>query len=210
MTLKTHNVPQVGAFIVANALLIAAVFLGIDLTAWEPSRVHTAIIAALIAPIVVAVLNALLTHSQKAVLVFWRWRHPLPAHQAFSAVANSSPRIDVSALKNKVKPWPVEPAAQNLAWLKLFRKHERDPVIAESHRLYLLMRDLTALAFLFTVLCAGALAAAPSLLTALVYLAGLVGCYLLFRLAASRYGFGLVANVLSKESTDLPAKKEKR
>ena len=60
-----------------------------------------------------SVLNELLTPNDKARLVFWRWRDPLPGSRAFTKYAQQDVRVDLAALTSKFGALPTSPRDQN-------------------------------------------------------------------------------------------------
>lgn len=72
----------------------------------------------LIAPLILFILNGLLSSNQKAVLVFWRFKHPLPGSRAFTVLGFQDSRVNMtqkSLLLGICKSWQ---------WLvKIFNLH---------------------------------------------------------------------------------------
>ena len=151
------------------------------------------------AGIIVAVLNALPSADLKATLVFWRWRHALPGHRAFSVHAGADSRINPSRLKTMFKGSPPDdPKEQNAAWYKLYRTVRDDVVVSSSHKLFLLLRDYTSMSVVFfLVFTPWALIEMGNKATASGYGAILVTQYLVVRLAAANAGTRMVTNVLA-------------
>jgi len=58
------------------------------------------------------VLNGLLSGNMKAILVFWRFRHPLPGHRAFTLLGPKDPRVDIMVLEAQIGPLPPLPPHQ--------------------------------------------------------------------------------------------------
>lgn len=147
------------------------------------------------------VLNGLLPGDTKAVLVFWRVRHALPGHRAFTLLGPRDPRVDMAILEARIGPLPTVAADQNLAWYKLYRGHRDEQPVAEAHRRYLLTRDLAVLTLLFLLALPAALylADVDGDLVAGYGVALTLG-YLVTSLAAQRYGKSLVTNVLAVAS----------
>lgn len=203
--LKGQNAIYLWSFISINI----AVFLGLlaskALTessldhAWRQVTVKDGMIAAGI-PILAIVFSGLLRDVGKARLVFWRWTHPLPGCRAFSELLAADPRIDVQGLKAKLGELPQEPQAQNALWYKLYRKHSSAPRVLEAHKLYLLIRDVTATAAVFVVLLPiGILFCTLAFRIAVAYSGALIVQYFFVATAARNYGERFVMNVLSEE-----------
>jgi hypothetical protein len=146
--------------------------------------------------------NGMLSATTKARLVFFRWRHALPAHRAFSQHSFDDPRIDQVKLKkvcgNKI---PSEPGEQNALWYRLYKTIEDHPAVTQVHKDFLLMRDYTALAAIFIVLY-GATSSifAKSWIASLIYWAGLIVQFAAARRAAAVYGTRFVTTVLAQKA----------
>lgn len=151
------------------------------------------------AGIIVAVLNALPSADLKATLVFWRWKHALPGHRAFSVHAAADSRINPSRINTMFKgSSPVDPKEQNAAWYKLYRTVRDDVVVSSSHKLYLLLRDYASISVIFlAVFTPWALIEMENRAAALGYGAILLAQYLVVRLAAANAGTRMVTNVLA-------------
>ena len=149
------------------------------------------------------VVNGLLGADTKARLVYWRWSNPLPGCRAFSRYAERDARIDMDALPRVLGRWPVEPRQQNATWYRLYKSVEREPAVMDAHRLFLLTRDYTAIAFLMLVVASPlALWLLPSALTTAAYTGLLLLQYLLARKAASTYGVRFVTSVLAIKAVE--------
>ncbi len=155
--------------------------------------------------IIVFLLNGLLTSDFKAKLVFWRRRHVYPGFRVFTTLIDKDCRINRGALENIYGKLPIEPNAQNELWYKIFKKDEFHPMVFDSHRSFLLSRDLTAFSFL--LLCMYPMLALVASLFFLVSCSSLIG-YLLFLLAqylscslvSQHYGNRFACNVLAHAS----------
>ncbi|SHF54715.1 hypothetical protein SAMN02746095_03662 [Acidocella aminolytica 101 = DSM 11237] len=152
-----------------------------------------------IAAIVVKVVNALPSADVKATLVFWRLKHAPPGHRAFSVYAQQDTRINQQRLKTIFKgTLPSDPADQNAAWYKLYRPLRDDVIISSAHKLFLLLRDYTAIcALLILTFGPWALIGMASKNVAAGYVAILLGQYLIVRMAAANAGIRMVTNVLA-------------
>jgi hypothetical protein len=97
---------------------------------------------------------------------------------------------------------PTEPAEQNAAWYKLYRPIRDDVVVASAHKLFLLLRDYTAMSVLFILACGPwAFIAISNKHVALEYLAILFGQYLVVQKAAANAGVRMVTNVLALKTS---------
>jgi len=166
---------------------------------WEFLTGKTGVTATLI-PLLTVVLAGMLGDHLKTVLVFWRSNHPLPGCRAFSNIAASDPRIDLGLMSKHMGPLPTTPQEQNQVWYCLYRKHDGNTIVIESLRVYLLTRDMTALACGFVLFMpAATLLVGASLKIFAAYLAFLILQYVVLSRSASNYGQRFVANVLSEE-----------
>jgi hypothetical protein len=143
-------------------------------------------------------LNGFLDPEDKARLIYWRWRNPLPGSRAFSTEAVRDSRIDLERLKQKCGPFPEEGQAQNILWYQLYKPLAKEPAVLDAHRGYLLGRDYTIFALL-QLLVLGPMAifqfAMASWAFAFVGLLALQ-CAVAW-IAAARYGRRMVRTVLA-------------
>lgn len=93
----------------------------------------------------VAFLGALPSDHLKAVLVFWRWKDPLPGSRAFEkANLRADPRISIEGLRAHLDgEFPRNGRKQNVVWYQLYRSVQSESAVAQAHYEYLLFRDLT-------------------------------------------------------------------
>lgn len=99
-------------------------------------------------PIPVLILTSLLPASFKAVLVYWRIKNPLPGSRAFSEHARKDHRINLEKLRENVGEFPLDARKQNAKWYELYRQVKDEPSVIDSHKNYLLFRDIAALSLL--------------------------------------------------------------
>ncbi|MGX9983173.1 hypothetical protein [Methylobacterium fujisawaense] len=191
--------------IAANALLLAYVLQGgpspPDLAALIGRA--SGLLPVGFACLTTTVVNGLLSSTTKARLVFLRWRHPLPGCRAFSRLAPADPRIELDRLRRALGgKFPATPEAENAAWNRLLAAVKNEPNVLQSHRDFLLTRDLTGLAAIVLVVF-GAIAAvfAPTSRAAGLYGLVLAAQYLLVRQAASNYGSRFVCTVMAARSS---------
>lgn len=203
VNLKAKNTPQLWILLSANILIICGVFFPLYFK--EITQEFDVIfilkgLGASIAPLLLFLLNGLLSSNQKAVLVFWKFKNPLPGSVAFSRISKEDPRIDRKKLKEIYGSLPKNPLDQNKLWYKIYRKNSLDIVISESHRAFLLARDLTSLCFLFIVFIGFPAILIASRPISVYYFCFLLVQYLLVVKGAQNRGRRFVANVLAKES----------
>ena len=144
------------------------------------------------------ILEGIFSSDLKAVLVFWKIKNPLPGSRAFTDVASKDPRIDFEALKRIYSgKLPATPQEQNTAWYSLYKKYAENKVVLESHRWFLLMRDMVALTVvLIPINIIGYLILCIDIKIMYFHILVLMGLYFLISQASRNYGNRFVANVL--------------
>jgi hypothetical protein len=208
--LKGKNSLYLWSFVSVNV----AVFLSLVVTrhfdrasiagSWAHVTAKNGIVAVSI-PLATIIMSGLLNDINKARLVFWRWRHPLPGTRAFSELIWTDSRIDVPALKKSIGKFPRAPQEQNALWYRLYRKHKMTRSVWESHKVYLLARDMSTIAALAALLFSvGAASARIDLWATLIYSMLLTAQYVFIAKAAHNYGNRFVLNVICEESSSLP------
>lgn len=148
--------------------------------------------------LLVTILEGVFPDHLKAVLVFWRWRHPLPGCRAFTVIAKKDPRIDTRELERLLGVLPTDPLEQNRLWYRVYKMHADHLAVTQAHRVYLLTRDMACFSVLFLV----ALPVSLYLVTATLNLVmgyGLVllAVYTIIAVASRNYANRFVANVLA-------------
>lgn len=152
-------------------------------------------------PIILFIINGLLTSQQKAVLVFWKLKDPLPGSKAFSVYSNKDPRIDLAKLQSVYGTLPTDAAEQNRLWYKIYRKNNTEVSVENSHREFLLGRDLVSITFLYIIFAGIPTFVLLFSVLSLYYLLFLVVEYLILVQVAKNHGIRFVCNVLAVEST---------
>lgn len=166
---------------------------------WSQVSAKNGITAAAI-PIVVVILSGVLSDNLKARLVFWRWRDPLPGCRAFSSLIQKDARIDCKVLTAKHGRFPKSPSAQNALWYRFYRDHKMKTMVWHAHRVYLMTRELTAVAACLAILLPACAALAQiDARTLAYYFAELVVQFAIVATAARNYGYRFVLDVLSEE-----------
>jgi hypothetical protein len=164
-------------------------------------------VIAAVSSLLTFILNGVLPSGFKAALVFWRVKHIYPGCRIFTSLMNNDLRIDKDSLIRSYGELPVDPIAQNKLWYKIFKSNQFDPMIFESHKSFLLSRDLTGLAFLFFV-CYSAAALIDKFVfsndTRLLYLyiIYLLAQYVLLSIVSRHFGNRFACNVLAKVSAE--------
>lgn len=198
-TLKGRNLAWLVATLVLDVLvlLVLAFHMAIqDLTPTAIAAVRTSLTVLL--PIPALILSSLISADHKAILVFWRFKHPLPGARAFSAHAQADHRIDLEKLKKHVGEFPVDPRQQNAKWYGLYKQVDSDPSVVDSHKNYLLFRDIAAMSLLLVpVLPVAMYFIGVDTTRILISAAWFLGQYLVTALAAQTTGTRFVQNVLA-------------
>lgn len=203
VNLKAKNTPQLWILLSANILIICGLIFPVylkELTSEFDIILILKGIGASIAPLLLFLFNGLMSSNQKAILVFWKLKDPLPGSEAFSKLSKEDTRIDRKKLKKIYGALPKKPSEQNKLWYKIYKKNSLDIVISESHRAFLLARDLTSLCFLF-VICIGI----PVIVLckwpiSIYYFVFLVIQYFIVVIGAQNRGRRFVTNVLATET----------
>ena len=109
-------------------------------------------------------------------------------------------RIDRKKLKEIYGALPKNPSEQNKLWYKIYKKNSLDIVISESHRAFLLARDLTTLCFLFVIFIGIPVVILGKWPISIYYFAFLVIQYFIVVVGAQNRGRRFVTNVLATET----------
>jgi len=205
-TLKTKNALYLWSFIAANWVVFFAIMIAakLDYTSmngmWHRIAAKDGMIAACM-PIFTIILNGLLGDQAKARLVFWRWKDPLPGCRVFSELIHADPRIDIKRLKEKLGGFPRSAKEQNVAWFQVYKRQAKSVVVNDSHRLYLLTRDMAALSVVFAIAFPlGAIWSTTSWSLQVGYFIGLLVQFAMISTSARNYGNRFALNVLTEES----------
>lgn len=162
-------------------------------------RVEDGLIAA-ISSLFTFVLNGLLPSNFKATLVFWRIHDTLPGCRVFTDLIDKDYRIEKADIIRKFGKLPTEPQAQNTLWYKIYKENEFDPMIFDSHRNFLLSRDLTGLSFLFLIIYTSLaiLIFKIGFNVALLYIVFLLTQYIILAIVSQNYGKRFTCNALAR------------
>ena len=198
-TLKGRNLAWLVATLVLDVLVLLVLAFDStiqDLTPTGIAAVRTSLAGLL--PIPALILSSLISADHKARLVFWRFTYPLPGSRAFSVYAPADHRIDVGKLEKHVGEFPVGEREQNAKWYGLYRKVDSDPSVVDSHKNYLLFRDIAAMSLLLVPVLPVVMYVvgvdSPSILISTTWF---LGQYLITALAARTAGIRFVQNVLA-------------
>ena len=159
-SIKSRYRGRLKAFVALIALLVFAVFSGSDVLGAIQVRQWTALVdlklmLCLVLPLATLILDGIVTPDFKAVLVYWKWRNPLPGHEAFTVHGQEDDRVDMDALEAEYGPLPTDSAEQNLRWYKLSKATEDRASVDEAHYAWLLTRDLTNLSLSLLIVSVG-------------------------------------------------------
>lgn len=184
-----------------NVIAFVVVATGVE-DVWSLSKaVLNSAAVSVVLGIVTLILNGQLGADNKARLVFWRMRHPLPGCRVFSRYMHEDPRIDPKVLETRFGPLPEAPDDQNRLWYRIYKAQGNEASIADAHRSYLTTRDLATLTalFLLTFVPVSVLLAEIQVLW-ISYAGAMAVIYLLTSQAARTYGKRLVTNALASGS----------
>lgn len=198
-TLKGRNLAWLVATLVLDFLVLLVVAFQTAIDDLTPTRmaVIRASLTALL-PIPALILSSLISADHKAILVFWRLKRPLPGSRAFSVHAPADHRIDLAKLKKNVGEFPVSERDQNSKWYGLYKQVDSDPSVVDSHKNYLLFRDIAAMSLLLVpVLPVVMYFSGVDSTRILVSAAWFLGQYLVTAFAARTTGIRFVQNVLA-------------
>lgn len=150
------------------------------------------------AAILIVVMEGIFSNRIKEVVVFWRLKNRLPGHRAFSYIGPRDPRIDMNKFKHMFPHGPPSnPQEQNAEWYRLFRQHQDKVQVFQSHKAFLLTRDLTSLTIVFIPLgLFGHFLLENKIDMIFYHLMLLFVLYGIISFAARNYGERFVANVL--------------
>ena len=202
-TLKGRNLGWLVATLVLDvlALLVLAFDAAIKDVALTTAATLRASLTVLL-PVPALVLSSLLSADFKAILVFWRLKDPLPGSRAFSKYAAADPRIDLTKLKKHVGEFPADAREQNAKWYGLYKQVASDPGVSDSHKNYLLFRDIAAMSLLLVpVVPIVMFAIDADVRRMLSSTAWFFGQYVVAALAARNTGKRFVQNVLAVHAT---------
>jgi len=151
-------------------------------------------------PILLVVLNGILSSRLKVFIVFWRWRNGLPGHRAFSKYLFSDSRINIDGLKKIYGELPTDPVKQNNLWYSFLTKNKEKIIVNDSHKAYLLTRDMTAISSVFLLAIAIIFLSSIGIELKLLSSAYFIIQYIVLMIVARNYGKRFTCNVLTIES----------
>lgn len=198
-TLKSRNLAWLVATLILDVLVLLVLAFHSAIEDLTPTAVATVRASlTLLLPIPALILSSLISADHKAILVFWRFKHPLPGSRAFSVHAPADHRIDLEKLKKNVGEFPVSERDQNAKWYDLFKQVDSAPSVLDSHKNYLLFRDIAAMSLLLVpVLPVAMYSSGVGTSRILISTAWFLGQYLVTAFAARTTGIRFVQNVLA-------------
>jgi hypothetical protein len=203
-SLKEQNSKLIWVFFLFNVVLFYIIGLSqiINFSELEiKSFITVRGVWVLIVPLLLFVLNGIVSSDIKAVLSFWRFKNPLPACRAFSFYADKDDRIDKNFLTSKFGQLPSLPNEQNSLWYKIYKKHQENPVVKKSHKDFLLARDITSVAFLFFFVGGISILFLTAEAVKWIYIIYLLIQFLIFAIVAQNHGKRFVCNALAIETS---------
>jgi len=99
-------------------------------------------------PILLIVLQGVISSKRKEILVFWKRKNRLPGCRAFSKYLKEDNRINKKKLIEKYGKFPKKEDKQNQLWYSIYKKIS-DKGIDKTHKDYLLSRELTTVTVFF-------------------------------------------------------------
>lgn len=207
-SLKEQNERSYWLFAIANiAILISLVVCGsIDLqhmtTVIKIITCKNGIWISLL-PLLGIVLNGLLPSNVKAMIVYARFKHALPGHRVFSKLGKADSRIRLERIAKKYVKLPRNPIDQNKLWYEIYKKHQDKPAIRDSHKKFLLMRDMASLSFIIWLGSVIVFVIFYTLkIDVISYLVFGTIQFLVTMISARNYGNRFTCNILAEESGD--------
>lgn len=157
--------------------------------------------------IVVVVIGGIVSPNIKARIVSIGLE-PLPGYRAFTKRMLNDDRINVDALRKKIKAFPVNGKDQNLRWYRIYKKHAEKPSVSQAHKSYLLTMEMSVICLLaLSIVVIFAFVDWYYLEQKInrrphfyLYLGLLVVQFIASAWAARTYGISMVRNVLAEES----------
>lgn len=161
-----------------------------------------------VSTLVTFIINGFLNSKVKTILVFRKKEDYYPGCRVFTELVDEDDRIDKSLLKSKYNKLPTDPSSQNKLWYSIFKKYEFDPMIFDSHRNFLLSRDLTGLSFIFLIIYSLAAIISVFLYNVSIkwlffYIVFLILQYIILSLVSRNYGERFSCNVIAKECSNI-------
>ena len=198
--------PYIIAFVIFNSLLLY-VFSTPDFNiskidtffteGWEKKGALGVLIA-----ILSYVMNSIVDRNIKASFIFWKFKNPMPGHEAFSRYGITDPRVDMKKLEREYGNLPTNQTDQNTLWYSIMKKNEGKQSVIWANQQWLLTRDLTSLSVIFLLLSIPIYYfQAVSFNTVASYYLIMIVIYTLCVISATVNGVSFVTTVLAEESS---------
>ena len=201
--LKGQNVKWLCAMVGFDIFVVLALAMSPAFgTALPFEKITTRVGMATLLPVIITLLAALIPPDFKAILVYWRTTETLPGHRAFSVHAPGDPRIDLDVLRKNIGVFPADARDQNTTWYRLYKKVSDEASVVDSHKDFLLFRDLAAISLLLAMAAPPALYVMGCTVNAAIAVSCIfLGQYVVAAIAARYRGFRFVTNVLAHHSS---------
>lgn len=201
-SLKDSYRLQLLAVLAANLALYYALVNGLSISNLKAETVSTHLATLFPGGLAVAlcgILNSQLTYLQKARIVFFRWRDPLPGCRAFSHHAVQDPRIDMKAVRAKWSPLPRGAQQQNALWYRLYQQESGTEAVDYLNKHWLFARDYACMCvLLFIALGALGIYQMPSVLSWSVFMGIVLTQFFFVRRSALNYAERFVLTVIAQ------------
>lgn len=205
-SIKAINRKYLVCYIVVN-ILVFCYFIKLEITIPSIIDPKNMIFIGLYA--VAIILEGIISSDFKAILIFFRFKNPLPGSRSFSEIVPKDSRIDINILKSKYFPLglPTEPEEQNKEWYKIYKQFSSLSTVFEAQKYFLLTRDLVVLSLiLIPISIVGYIIFGIEVSSILIHLSFLVIVIILGIIACRNYGDRFVANVLAEAVNKNPEK----
>ena len=206
-SIKSRYTGRLKAFVALIALSVFVVFSGNDVLRDALAGQWTCLIdlkhlLSLGLPVATLILDGIVTSEFKAVLIYRKWRNPLPGHEAFTLHGREDCRVDMDALEAEHGPLPTDPSAQNQLWYKLSKATADRASVDEAHYAWLFTRDLTNLSFALLIVTLGLASMFQVSGWEWIVLVGAQGLlYVVLSQVAANKGIRFVTTVLAEAAT---------
>jgi hypothetical protein len=200
--LRSRNTPSEVTFIIWCIALFMAFWTGYNNLSQTLSETFSKLnlkdgIFMIMSPFIVYIFTGYLSGLNKARLIFWRWKYPLPGSRVFTEADAQDQRIRTPELKVKLKELPTDPEKQNALWYKQYRKYADCASVQQTHQTYLLLTDFAVISLFFLIAGTIVLIATKHYsINGLYYSLVMLVHFVMSALAARSYGFDFVHNVL--------------
>jgi hypothetical protein len=151
-------------------------------------------------PIFSLLVNGLISNRIKSIIIFWRFKDSLPGSRAFSKYSKMDPRINYDNLLMKMGKFPVSPKEQNSTWYRIFKERENKTQIFNSHKNYILSRDIAIITFTFLIVMIINMFSSISITRKLILLGLFFMKYIVFVISTQNYAKRFICNVISDYS----------